>query len=306
MTVEEFLKLGDLTRDHDMKLEYANGALGKTEDFIERFIVYKASAQYGSVYQDGAAFSDAVRQEYPGLLKYDCDRCCLMLQVYRLLWKDAIEEMEQSQISGELGDTMTSFQSALNLTIKEADKNLPFLLKVQGYYSQKYCTALLARKEEGLLSRLKQDCGLQEFAKYVHTIGNFIPVPEGVNCARAGRNGQHDCWDLALMKIKEWYDAAGNKEEQDKILRQFLHDAKDEVIETCKKWLGYYETWGRFIEKNYLQDFVEGDAPIPFCKGHSWDQPRPEDLSAFYKTAAELIAARGKRMAAELQTGEGN
>ncbi len=293
MTLEEFLKKGDSAQGFDMKLDYANGALDRISDPIERFIVYKASAQYGSIYEVGANFSSKIRRKYPGLRFFDCDKSSLVLQIFRILWKDAIKEMEQSQISGELGDTMTSFQNILNMTIEKEDKEFPFFVKRIKNYSQNYCTALLASKEKDLLARLEKDRNLLKFAEYVHTIGNFIPIPDGVNCARAGKDGRHDCWDLALMKIKEWYDARGDKKE---ILRQFLHNAKDEVIESCEKWLNYYKTWDEFVEKNYLQDFVKDNKPILFCKGHSWENPRPENLSEFPKKVTELIAARSKRM----------
>lgn len=308
MELKEFTELKKPER-YDMKAEYADGRLSLIPDPIARFIVYKAPDQYDSIYERGKAFSEKARRKYPDLYGwscFDCDRCGLMTVIYKALWADVIGNKDRSRISGERGDTMTSFQTALNLAIRQADEARPFGLRRAGAYSQSYCTALYCG-ERDFCERMGKIPGLRDFAARVHTIGNFLPVPAGFNCARAGvqKKGDlslwHDYWDLTLMKIKEWYDAEGDS--RDAVLWELLHGSKDDM-ESSRQWLAYFGTWERFTEENYMQDFVDGGGtPILFCAGHDWEYPIPGDLATFFWTAAELIEKRGKRMATALRSG---
>lgn len=304
MNLYEFLNL-DHPETFDMKLDYAGGAMEKYRDPIERFLLYKASAQTNSAYLEGAAFSDAVRRDFPDLVHFDCDRCGLMKQVYKALWGKAVAQPECSGLSGESGDTMTSFQTLLNLAVERMEAERAFSLRRLGLTSQYYCTALYAADREGLPERLNAYPGLGEFAAAVHTLGDFLPVPPGFNVARAGypeRDGDlsnwHDYWDLTLTLIREWYRAPAA--DKPTVLRKLLH-GEDDTAATVR-WLEYFETWERFVEENYLQDFVDNHGvPIPFCNGHSWDSPVPSDLGTLFRTAAELILRRGQRMVRALR-----
>lgn len=306
MELKEFLELKRPERC-DMKAEYADGKLALITDPVARFVVYKAADQYGSIYERGKAFSKKVRRKYPDLYGrgcFDCDRCGLMKTIYKTLWADAVGNKDRSRISGERGDTMTSFQTVLNLAIKQADEAHPFGLRRAGAYSQNYCTALYCA-ERDFCERIGKVPGLRDFAARVHTIGNFLPVPVGFNCARAGVQTKgdlslwHDYWDLTLMEIKSWYDADGDS--RDAVLWELLHSSRDDM-EGTRQWLSYFETWERFIKENYMQDFIsDSGTPIPFCAGHDWEHPVPGDLAAFFETAAELIEKRGKRMVAALR-----
>ena len=305
------MKLNDLLKqekpeEYDMKLDYAGGQLAAFTDPAERFMIYKASAQKGSVYLKADALGVEIRRSSPDLEHFDCDRCGLMKQVYKTLWRDPIENMEDSRISGESGDTMTSFQTLLNLAIRQFDAERPFAVKRQGCYSQSYCAALYAADRTGLLGRLDAFPGLRDFAAAVHTVGNFLPVPPGFNQARAGwpeKDGSlenwHDYWDLTLTKIWEWYALGGGPEAREVLVR-LLHCEWD--VRECERWLTYFRSWDRFVAENYLQDFVdENGIPIPFCAGHTWVKPVPGDLGAFFAAAAELILKRGRRMTAALR-----
>ena len=141
MNLYEFLNL-DHPETFDMKLDYAGGALEMCRDPIERFLLYKASAQTNSAYLEGAALSGAIRRDFPDLVHFDCDRCGLMKQVYKALWGKAVAQPECSGLSGESGDTMTSFQTLLNLAVERMEAERAFSLRRLGQTSQYYCTAL--------------------------------------------------------------------------------------------------------------------------------------------------------------------
>lgn len=107
---------------------------------------------------------------------------------------------------------------------------------------------------------------LNDFLGLTHSIGNFIPVPQGFN---VGRNLlTSDYWDLALYNIYLWYAT-----KNDDYLNRFLIKKDINVIENIKLWLNSFKNWQGFIEKNYLQPFVlhAKDSqlrPIPFWDDH--------------------------------------
>lgn len=130
---------------------------------------------------------------------------------------------------------------------------------------------------------------LNKFLGLTHSIGNFIPVPEGFNVGRSLRTS--DYWDLALYNIHLWYET-----KNDDYLNRFLPKRNENVIKYTKLWLDYYDNWYGFIEENYLQSFVSDDAslkPIPF-----WDEhfTRYEDYHAKSKGMTERLALEPHNM----------
>ncbi|WP_300664713.1 hypothetical protein [uncultured Acetatifactor sp.] len=83
---------------------------------------------------------------------------------------------------------------------------------------------------------------------------------------------------------------------------ELLHGSGNALA--CKLWLDYFGSWNNFIEKNFMQDFVDVDIEDGykvrlFFKGHSWDKPKPENLDEFealFQNASEMIEKRTKRI----------
>lgn len=151
---------------------------------------------------------------------------------------------------------------------------------------------------------------LERFAQLTHSVGNFIPVPEEFNNGRALKKTK-DYFDLTLKCIHDYYLPIKPSEGNNRaVLSQFL---KVTAIDKCEKWLERFNGWDEFVEKNYLQDFVNEicllDAPNCkssrfgepklFWKGHSLERPCPqviEDVKDFLENVNVMIELRGARI----------
>ena len=118
---------------------------------------------------------------------------------------------------------------------------------------------------------------LEKFAKLTNSIGNFIVLPSWMNTGRAGGNIR-DYWDLTLRDLRDFF---------------FEIDHEHGVI-----------VWNQFIEKYYLQPFVDEDyVPKELWKGHFENGVMPkkiEDFKKFYENVNLLIEERGKKITEEL------
>lgn len=140
------------------------------------------------------------------------------------------------------------------------------------------------------------------FMNAAYTIGNFLPLPDGLNGPR-GTGRSHDYWDLALLCIFNFYT-----DKYDEHTLKWLFGAgrgnHDERVETCKKWLGGFRGWNDFVEKTCMQDFaneVNGvyGAPKELWKGHFEGNVYPEkdECTEFFTNASCRILARRARIA---------
>ena len=132
-----------------------------------------------------------------------------------------------------------------------------------------------------------------------------------------GFGSTKDYWDLALLKIYNWYDAKNNgkpEHQADEYLKQLITSPQN--INLCKEWLGKYTaddgkpSWDVFVVANYMQDFVKkGDAeghfsePKELWTGHFKNNvlPSKEDFIQFFTNAYEWIIARGNRISIKLK-----
>lgn len=308
MQLEEFLQLGSPEK-YDFKNEGANKLYSSLENNIEKFLLYKSSGCIGSKYFPEMDLFIKEDKRVFGLREIDCDTSLLVKEIYNKLWESAIKDQGNSTISGEYGDTMTSFQRLFNIFVEEKIET-----KLQKEYREKYFPKQKVTKVyilhlyyscKSFIEECNKCDAVHQFAKSVHQIGNFIPVPKGFNRSRA----QHDSWDLTLSKIREWYLESDEKK-RDKILGTLLC-SKLNAINECKKWLNWCavdkekdQAWEKFIEVNYLQEFVNQDdmKPIMFCENHSWDSKLSgDDVAQVCNTCNELIELRGVRMINELK-----
>lgn len=166
----------------------------------------------------------------------------------------------------------------------------------------------------------------QAFFRAVHTVGNCMPVPFGVEGEGAfnsprGVGPSKDYWDLALGCIYNHYarqtgEPVLTRQGEDRYTLAWLLEGKAADRETrdrktrahlalCQDWLAGFGSWPRFVEKNFLQDYVE-KTPAGWGRPKAlWDhhfaaavEPKqPQDFEAFFSQVSERCASRGKRIA---------
>lgn len=308
MNINEFLKL-DKPEEYDFKLEGANALFGKIDDALERYLLYKSTVCKGSKYYP--AMDLFIREDIRifGLQeKFDCDRAKLTREIYAKIWGNMQYPWKNPFFCGE---TMTSMQTMLNMAVEPIEEPYEKEYREKVWRTSNdavtlvHCLHLYYSDPEFIQKLEKKYPKIQMFANYVHTIGNFLPVPPGFNVARS----KYDYWDLTLVKIREWYFAK-DPNEKNAILSVLLEKAgrdKENVINKCERWLSLcgkgkdgIEGWKNFVSTNYMDDFVEGDEAIPimFYENHSWSKPIPteEDLNKIFDICSELIYERSQRM----------
>lgn len=111
-----------------------------------------------------------------------------------------------------------------------------------------WCIHLINKIEENNISFDKE---LIDFAKLVHTIGNFISVPKGFNVNRY--TNTFDYMDLTLLCIYKWYIT-----NSDFWLKLLLNNNK-EAIQNTKEWLSSYTYWLDFVVQNNLVSYVNDE-----------------------------------------------
>lgn len=192
------------------------------------------------------------------------------------------------------GDTMNSWATTLNAFFDDVKRFRDFL--APGFF------------ETHLLPEY-----ITEFMTIVYTIGNFFPLPWGLNTPRS--KSAQDYWDLALLAIYQHYkkteDEAYEPEFKKCTLEWVFGTEGTENEETCIKWLLSFNGWNHFVEQNFLQDFVHADTenggysrPKELWKGHFENQankPSGEQFSEFFTNASAWILARGARIAPEVK-----
>ena len=208
--------------------------------------------------------------------KFDCDSSKQAINLYIQAW-NSVEKVDFKRIangSGKnkkklTGETMNSFATT--------------------YKQYKKLTA------ENLISVRDVEEKIREFACLTHSIGNFMPVANGSFNPRRYQKTK-DYWDLTLRDIHLWY----TNRSQETALAKILEDSSD--------WLNIFgenqEGWDKFIEENFLQDFVikEDDSfgePIEFWEGHFEGEVLPkslDDINSFLMFVNIAIQKRGLRI----------
>ncbi|MBZ2175641.1 hypothetical protein K8M07_10375 [Schnuerera sp. xch1] len=186
------------------------------------------------------------------------------------------------------GDTMTSFTNTYNHYEKHFESN----------------------------EKIKEQ--IEKNAKLHHTIGNMIPVPSYFNSERSGKYARYDFWDLTMQQIKKWYKCPDDNEPLKQLLNPNRENKEEKTsIELCKHWLRYFTDWNNFVEKNYLQDFMQlsddgelmkdedGDyISMDFWSNHSYedfDLPlEPETFYDYLRILNLIIEKRNGRILVEL------
>lgn len=284
----------------------------KIQNPIEKYLIYKSlviNEKKETVYLAAQKLVIKNKKTYTGILDPDTNSK-LLQEIYRILWNDIISE-NYIEIKGKIqADTMTSVTNSINQYFeKNVETEEEMKLTRQSKRTTKYyLTELYARNPNKFIERLGKNKNFERFILMYHTLGNFIVTPHLFNSSRSGKNAIHDYFDLTLTKIKEWYMEDDNNK-KDEILKTLLHkkSINEEAIENCRNWLKYYgdskNGWDNFINKNYLDDFIDKNGePIMFCN-HTWNNSDiPEDeFDIFFKTVSDLIEKRGKRLIEKLK-----
>lgn len=143
---------------------------------------------------------------------------------------------------------------------------------------------------------------ITEFIKVVYTIGNFIPAPKGFQKRGAYKGIIKDYWDLTLLAIYYYYCNKPKREDQ------VSEDSKEWLN---SKWLDSFKSWNEFVERNFMQPFVDEKQEGCFGRPRElWDghftgdslPKTPEQFEQFFVNAKVRILARGRLMAAALKT----
>lgn len=138
---------------------------------------------------------------------------------------------------------------------------------------------------------------ISDFMDIVYTMGNFIPLPKN------RPNLFCDYWDLFMVGIYNYFypkDAINDKENQPYKLPQIYTE-----------WLenNYKRGWNQFVEKNFMQSFVEKKGNIEYGRPFElWDNHFGGDVlpkekwqfEQFFVNAKVRILERGKRIAERL------
>lgn len=233
----------------------------------------------------------------PELKNFDCDASSEMTCLYKhtYSWLDGFrcEEKRKGKyelVSGDShfsGDTMTSIWTVL----KE-------YIQTQTNDSQKISFEYVIRNIDNI--EISDACS--RFIELGHSIGNFIPVPNGFNNGRS-HLGKWDSWDLTLTQMYQWYkdnhllkEGSEIKNINNNALCDLFGKRQDAKI-NCQKWLENFKDWDSFVKENYFESFVdENGVPKKFFDGHTLDNPLPKDqqFEEFFKAASECIEKRGQ------------
>lgn len=265
----------------------------------------------------------------------------LLQNIYEILWPELTkkEYMKHFVNNNEsiwiCSDTMTSEQQRMNnflQIIKNDDfEKVRKEISDNQRYSLRLCIELYLRytnfdkytdkkEKTDFIQKICETVGeetekqFQQFLECWHMVGNYCPVPRGLNSARSNF-GKRDYWDLTLKQIYQWYKYDENKmDKKENPLTKLLHI--DELWKNCTEWLRWfgqeenkkhkeYDGFHNFVDTFLLQDYVDINdnyKPVPFWDGHSWDKPDlPEDETDINKALQEInrrIVARSLRMVA--------
>ena len=151
----------------------------------------------------------------------------VLQKVYGKLWKeDKLLYCKDKMVIH--GDTMNSVQTALSWYVRMCyENNKEYYAgpanngfvdkngnKLRGSVSQ--TLQIFQCEKEKFLKMENRNISVEEFIKFNHTLGNFIPVPfrrngGSFNVPRAATT--NDFWDLTLYRIFCWYEKNNNMDE---------------------------------------------------------------------------------------------
>lgn len=324
MTINDFLKLTN-SDEYDFTNDGASEVYHALSDPMEKFYVYFASKGKDTIKRETDNFMNHYQEDCEKLVKQygkinDPDSGSDLLQkIYANLWDE--RNLKDCKRGGRIcGETMNSANTTLGawynmeLETESQKREREELKNPPQEISNKYILSRYLQDKEGQKKLLGKKCLF--FLSLYHTLGNFIPVPVDCNCPR-GLGSLADYWDLTLKVIYDYY--VGNDHICD------ITGTRDELVQRYKNWLDSFIeegdngliSWNRFVEKNYMQDFVESDPeggygmPKELWRNHfsqfSYGEAKPTNerqIKEFYLNASDWINKRSNRMIRELEYGD--
>ncbi len=308
------MDVNNLTGSYDFREEIV---AFQTDDPIDRHFIYQAvgiaqedkegkRAEQNLAYQEAKDLYEAqtMRDDSPGA---EADNCRFLQEVFSLLYA----------VNPDVAiscDTMNSISTTMNKLFSFHKRELG----ISGRVSKRK-SVVAYRHHRDMVRNIIQvahgdpsdpDCA-KNFLRAAYTIGNFVPTPAGCNGPRGFRNQYvEDYWDLTLHYIYKWYLTTS-----DEYIKRIVGLSKAAVY---RSWLESFENWDAFIQKNFMQPFVEGGGvrysyepeavpkkkdhfgpPKALWKGHlEYDAvvlPQNEQqISEFFTNAARAVNARGE------------
>lgn len=324
--IEDFLmleqpELYDFTNNFVSQKNYY--AYRKISNPLEKFITYMSTNRAykrkdNSIMKKGANYSQECKKEY-GVIPDPDSTSELLILIYHALWGDEHLTFCESPDLIQ-GDTLISGNTTIDIyyeNYKESssEKKERCALVPKQKVSIRYIISRYVEAMEQGFQLFESNIEILSFLSLYHSLGNFMPIPVHCNTPR-GVGKTKDYWDLALKIIYDYYvknidnivDITGNKSFLIKIYKEWL----DSFVVNGNR----YEGWQNFINKNYLQSFVNSNKgqhgePKELWDGHfeEWEKncienacpETQENIKQFYTRASEMILARGRAMVAELK-----
>lgn len=302
--VKDFLEL-----DHHEKYDFTDVIEGEyTEKHgIDKYVLYKLSAIKNMnewYYKGKICYPKAADKwqelngngilsqvgEDPDIFSKDQNsRHQLLRCIYEQLWG--------KECLANCSDTMNSVQTTFNQLL------VCYYKEKKIYKSRATLKYIIALYYENELDK-EHLHDVEALMDVYHTIGNYMPVPNGVNTWKA--SVFKDYFDLFLAFIYNYYNAKNILARNE----YFGIRLKGTILEEFDEWLESFGNWDSFVEKNYLQHFVEKNTdgtygePKELWEGHFGGSVLPDTsdkCNAYFENAHERILARGKLMVEALK-----
>jgi hypothetical protein len=260
--------------------------------------------------------------------KVDCDVSLRNIVIYSLAFglenvsiKSHDTDLKKYCLSGNdfeyIGDTMNSYATSIRSFLRKYNQKTDIYKRNSKELKQEYQNIGGQNSWEAcILDNLEYYENLlplsaKNFISVNHTIGNFLPVPCNFNIPRYSKT--KDYWDLTLKGIHEWFlsDTASSNGIEDIIDGTGIYSDIAENVRVCKLWLSQYKNWDEFVEKNFMQDFVNTSynngkygGPKELWNGHFANNPVPNneaEFGQFFENSSSWILARGNRIVIKIK-----
>ena len=228
----------------------------------------------------------------------------LLQEIYKVLFKD--NEYTKNNINRIQGETLNSANTTLNRLYEliEDKEEQEERIRIGNRVSNKYRISRYLANSKTII-KLQELDKVKDFLEAYHTIGNFMPIPNGCNSPR-GTGVLKDYWDLTLLNIYRYY-----VDNNYKALEIIVGEDNSSIY---KKWLDIFgkgiEGWINFVESNYLESFVKEKEdnyyPQELWKDHfnenkSVIPETKEECLEYFENAKTMIKNRSKHMIEKLE-----
>jgi|GEM_PF-4736596 len=297
MTLKEFILQGEQNViTWDFKLLYNNGELSGSSN-VETICNYKLLNK-----------------------RFDCDNTDLAKNICKILFPHATntDTLNSWQIPikrylnyfhQDILENHCNSNSRYKYTFGVPDyKSIEGLIRKQKLYrSNSSIWSYYIKNKLGTITIYNE---MEQYALRCHTLGNFMGVCKGFNMGRF--LSTQDYPDLAFFHMYKYFSerdlSISNAEiHLEEFLRGSKGNPKETVVSNCVNWLNNYDSWATFVEKHYLQSFLEDSSdsnsmPKEFWSNHFDNKPTrnsyapKEEFLKYISFVNQAILERGKAM----------